>query len=83
MATEHPGKRSDPNKLKREQAAINKSLERQYNPNSPIKTLVLGIQQKIAVRRGRRLGYGPAPQHQGATVVGVGRRAAKPPRTEA
>ena len=59
------GKRSDPKKLAKERAAIAADIEKHETPS-----LIEMIKEKIARRRGRRMGYGAAPSKAGATVIG-------------
>lgn len=75
MAAEHPGKRSNPGKLAKERDAIRKSQAEQVGPPQPsVPELALkALGDKMLRNKGRRLGFGAAPQKQGAAVVGLRR----------
>lgn len=71
MAKEHPGKRSDPNKIRRDQTGIMKDvLKRTGVTHSPIDFLADKIQQNRLHGLRKQMGVGSMPRRRGAVQIG-------------
>lgn len=70
---EHPGKRSNPQKLAKEREAIRKSQAEQVSPAPPStpELIFKALGNKMLRNKGRRMGFGPSPQKAGALVKGT------------
>lgn len=80
-----PHKRTDPAKLAKEQAKIQKDMARRETPRGPlpnpgavVKQVVDRVKARRKADRDRRAGFGPPPRTEGALVTGF-----KKPRADA
>lgn len=67
---ERPGKRTDPKKLMKDRAAIQKDFESRTGP-SPFESFMDAFDARVKARKRRRAGFGPEPSKKGASVYGT------------
>ena len=75
---ERPGKRTDPRKIRQQQAGIMKDVLKRTAPKESlgtrVKNTVASVGAKIEQRRRRSMGIGPMPRLEGSVVSGTKRR---------